>query len=117
MKGQISFESLFIMLIVLSSGMYITNMYLQTHDITVATAIARTDFVEQVNSMESQVIIDEVKVYSSENESGLEADVFVTTYPSSVSEENFDSKKFEETAERIINSTKFVNVVFHINAE
>jgi hypothetical protein len=114
-NGQISFESLFIMLIVLSSAMYITNLYLQTQDVTVATIIARTDLLQQINSMEQKITLGELKIIVTNNLDVFESEISVSTNPSTLTVQDFDETKLNETKNKIINATKFSNVTFKIN--
>jgi uncharacterized protein (UPF0333 family) len=116
-KGQVSFEALFITLIVLTSAMFMITLYLQTHDVTVATSIARTDFLSQVNSFDERATIRTVRVISDNNVPGtIEAEITILTNPMSLNESNFDDEKLNETKQKIINSTKFNKVTFMINS-
>ncbi len=115
-KGQVSFEALFITLIVLTSAMFMTTLYLQTHDVTVATSIARVELLSQVNSFDERATIRIVRIISDNNTPGItEAEITVLTNPGSIIESDFDLVKLEETKKKIINSTKFNKVTFSIN--
>ena len=115
-KGQVSFEALFITLIILSSAMYMTGLYLQTQDITIATVIARADTLQQLNSFEDMATINEVKVITVREIDGtLTAEINISTNPKSITLANFDNAKLEETKAKILNSTKFSTVNFKIN--
>ena len=115
-RGQVSFEALFITLIVLSSAMYMTNLYLQTHDVTIATVIARNDLLQQLNSMEDAATLREVRIVSVDNAGVLEAEISVSTNPPTLQESDFITEKIEDTKAKIINSTKFNKVTFKINS-
>ena len=57
MKGQVAFESLFLMLVVLSASIAITSIYLQTHQDTIALSITKEETVKQLAAMDSYVIL------------------------------------------------------------
>lgn len=114
-KGQVSFEALFILLIVLSSGIFITNLYLQTHDVTVAAIIARTDILQQLNSFDELIVLREVTVESVNNGGVFEAEILITTNPSKIQKSDFDQEKLNETSAKIIKLTKFSAITFKIN--
>ena len=116
-RGQVSFEALFITLIVLTSAMFIASLYLQTHDVTVATIITRTDFLQQINSMEEKVTLNEVRVRTINNNGVLEAEVSVYTRPVTITINDFDSNKITKTIDKIVMSTKFNSVEFKINSD
>ncbi|MFA6064755.1 MAG: hypothetical protein WCW44_00610 [archaeon] len=61
-NGQVAFESLFITLIVLSAGMLITNLYLQTHDDTIALSTAKTEILSQLGASNKEATIDSLKI-------------------------------------------------------
>ncbi len=63
--GQVAFESLFLTLIVLSSGIFITNLYLQTHDDTIALSIAKAEIVSQIGASNKETTIDSLKMVKS----------------------------------------------------
>ena len=114
-KGQVSFEALFLTLIILSSAMYITNLYLQTNDATVATIIARTDLLAQINSFDEPITLSIVRVIASNNNGFLSAEILVRTNPKTLTELNFDSDMLDETKNSIMETTRFQSVTFNIN--
>lgn len=57
-----AFESLFLTLIVLSAGIFITNLYLQTHDDTIALSIAKAEVVSQIGLSNKEATIDSLKI-------------------------------------------------------
>jgi len=58
----VAFESLFLTLIVLSAGIFITNLYLQTHDDTIALSIAKAEVVSQIGLSNKEATIDSLKI-------------------------------------------------------
>ncbi len=69
MKGQVAFESLFIMLVVISAGIAITSIYLQSHDESIALTITKEETVKQLSAKDSFSVIQKLdlnKISSSE---------------------------------------------------
>ncbi len=61
-KGQIAFESLLVLLIVISAVIMITTLYLQFHNETVALGYARTGALEELSKQEKNIIIEKITV-------------------------------------------------------
>ena len=57
-KGQIAFESLLVLLMVISAVIMITTLYLQFHNETVALGYARTGALEELSNQEKNVVIE-----------------------------------------------------------
>lgn len=60
--GQLAFESLLILLIVLSSASVILSLYLQLHDETVALEYARIGTLEELSKQNKNVIIEKIQL-------------------------------------------------------
>lgn len=65
MKGQISFESLLILLVILTSTIIISSLFLQTNTNTNAYTLIRNEFLLQTNSQEKEIILE--KIYFEQN--------------------------------------------------
>jgi uncharacterized protein (UPF0333 family) len=61
-KGQVAFESLFLSLIVITAGIFITGYYLQLHQDTVALFTAKTEIMNQLNKTSFESSIDQLKI-------------------------------------------------------
>ena len=87
-KGQVAFESLFIVLIILSAAIYITALYLNTNEATTSTAIVRDELFTQTLDMNSNVLLKYVHI-DRNSESGINT-IEVTTDPSTLSPADFN---------------------------
>ena len=76
MKGQVAFESLFLMLVVISAGVAITSMYLQTHEVTMALTIAKEETIKQLAAKDSFVLIKKID-YNKTSASELSIDIYL----------------------------------------
>ncbi len=82
MKGQVSFEALFILLIGVTAAAYITTLYLSTDEVTTITAIARNELTSQTNSFKQSYVL--IKVKADVNYSNNSISIDLTTSPSSL---------------------------------
>jgi hypothetical protein len=85
LKGQVAFESLFLFLVIISAGTFVTMLYLQTHVETNLYASLRTELTKQSNDFDELVIIN--KISFSKTENILE----VKTSPDTLSAGDFDT--------------------------
>jgi uncharacterized protein (UPF0333 family) len=60
LKGQVSFESLLLLLVIISSTIFITNLFIQTNDVTNAYNLIRSEFLIQTNSLSENMILEKV---------------------------------------------------------
>lgn len=60
MKGQIAIESMLLLLIVITSTALITSLYFQIHDETFALTYARIGVLEEINKIDSELIIEKI---------------------------------------------------------
>ena len=65
MKGQVAFESLFHLLIVMSMSILITSLYLQTQDDTLAIALAKNEVLSELSTKKETIIVDSVTLEKS----------------------------------------------------
>ena len=63
-KGQITFEALLILMVAITAAIFMGMLYLQTHDVTTATIIAKNEFLVLANSpqINETIKIEEVKI-------------------------------------------------------
>ena len=107
MKGQVSFESLVLLLVIISGTAYIGSLYLQTHDTTIATSIIRSDLSAQINSIDGDFIISQI-----EFEKNPDTNFEIKTIPNTLDNTNFNLIK---TSKLVEDSTNFSNVPININ--
>lgn len=60
--GQLAFESLLVLLIILSSASLIVTLYLQFHDETIALGYARTGAIEELSKQNENIIIEKINL-------------------------------------------------------
>jgi len=109
MRGQVTFEVLILALLVISSSVFISGLYIQTSDHTIATSIARTDLLRQINGIDEQVTINSVIVKGVDT-----ATIEVTTDPE-LTITDFDQASLLRTETKIIEATRFTSVQFNFN--
>ena len=64
--GQLAFETLLVLLIVLSSASVILSLYLQMHDETMALEYARIGTLEELSKQNENVIIEKIQMQKKE---------------------------------------------------
>ena len=101
MKGQISFEALVIMLLVITAAVSITTLYLQTSESTSAIAITRAEITRQASEKNYEIVIEKVDLSK-----GNETIVNVQISNSGNTKIDFNSTLI---AEKIENETSFRN--------
>jgi uncharacterized protein (UPF0333 family) len=62
MRGQIALESLILILVVLTTTILITGLYMQTHDNTMAISIVREEVLNQINEKKENIVIDYIRI-------------------------------------------------------
>ena len=62
MKGQVAFETIFILLVVITGTIYITSLYTTTNDVTIAQSIVRNNITEQAILQNQKIIITKILV-------------------------------------------------------
>jgi len=107
LRGQVAFESLFLFIIIITSGIYITNLYLQTHEATIAYTIVREDLVYQTNTMDN-VLIKNISLAKNSSATIIK----VQTEPNTLTNTDFTLEPIEEKINR---ATSFLNPTIQIN--
>lgn len=88
MKGQVAFESLFIVLVVLSAAIFITTLYLNTNETTVSAAIIRDELFSQTLDMNTNVLLTYLHIEKN-NGVGIPT-IEVTTDPNTIRSADFN---------------------------
>ena len=88
-RGQAAIESLFIFLVILSSAIFITSLYLQTNTETTIYSIARNELVNQANAKDSMILIQKL---SFDNQTKI---ISVQTTPTTLNDDDFDLSEIE----------------------
>jgi hypothetical protein len=113
MKGQTSVETLFLLLVIITSTIFIMGQYTQTHDATVGISIVRTEVNSIANSMDKMVLIKKVDLnrrMSGENIFNIKTD------PATLTKLDFNQNgELDEITTRIIQSTQLTNIQYRIN--
>jgi hypothetical protein len=112
LKGQIAFEGLFLLLIVISSAIFISTLYIQTHNSTVAITMARSELVSLGNSMDEVVLIQQISI---ENAGNNEYTIFVKTKPEILTKIDFGEEQITEIEEKIKGTISASKVTIQIN--
>ena len=112
-KGQTSVEVLFLLLIVITSTIFIIGLYSQTSDGTVGISIVRTEISKLASSMDDLVLIKKVSL----NRMANGANVFViVTDPKTIRRDDFGQTKLNEISAKVIESTRLTNIDYNINS-
>ena len=113
MKGQTSIETLFLLLVIITSTIFIMGLYSQTHDSTIGISIVRTEIGRLANSMDELVLIKKV----SHNQMATGENIFIIkTDPDSLTKLDFNTgNKLNEISEKISSTTRLTNIVYQIN--
>ena len=61
-KGQIAFESLLVLLLVITSATLILSLYLQFHDETAALGYAKIEALEEISKQNENIIIEKINL-------------------------------------------------------
>ena len=61
-KGQTAFESLLVLLLVITSATLILSLYLQFHDETVALGYAKLGALEELSKQNENIIIEKISL-------------------------------------------------------
>ncbi|VVB74279.1 Uncharacterised protein [uncultured archaeon] len=61
-KGQIAFESLLILLVIMTGAIAITSFYMQTHGDTLAISAARTEVLRQIGEKNENIYIESIQM-------------------------------------------------------
>ena len=109
MKGQTSFEALFILLIIISATITITTYYIQTSDVTVATALVRNDLTTQVNSFKDPTFVSRVNITLNSTQ---DANVEIETNPTTVRPADFNWVGLNST---VLRSTNIKSLSVKVN--
>jgi uncharacterized protein (UPF0333 family) len=59
-RGQIAFESLLVLLVVITTATMITTLYIQIHNETMAINYARTATLEELSAQSSDTVIEKI---------------------------------------------------------
>lgn len=106
-RGQVAFESLILLLVIISATIYITGLFFSTQDTTIAYSIARTRLVEQASSSEKDFVIDTINLEINQTNN-----LYITTIPQNIKNNDFNLNIIEE---EIVNNTSFNEIIMKIN--
>lgn len=104
-RGQVAIESLILVLVIMSSTIYLGSLYYQTHNTTMAIGLARNTIVEQANSLEELIIVESIKFDPIIN------NMIITIKSETHSQADFN---IEEIQNKIIKNTSFKEIQIEI---
>ncbi len=107
-NGQVAFESLILLLVIISASIYISGLYYQTHNTTIVYGLVRNGLTEKINSFDEVIIIESIKL-----ERGATNKIIVKTSPSTYTNNDFDLDDLEL---KILQNTNFDTVQILINS-
>ena len=105
LKGQVAFESLFILLVIMTAAIYISNLYLQVHEATAAGAAARDELFAQTIDMNTSVVLRHVH-FGRSAQTGATI-LVVETDPKTLGPSDFDWIPVKERLAKISDLTNF----------
>ncbi len=105
-KGQISFETLLVMMVVITITASIMVMFIGTQDTTNAYLIIRSELLTQTNSM-SGVIVEQVFIGTEETPT-----FYVRTIPNTLSAGDFNLTIIKQ---KVVEKTNFSEIEIKIN--
>ncbi len=107
MKGQVSVETLFLLLVIITTTAYIASLFIQTQDTTNAYIVLRAGLLEQTNLKENEIIVQEIRFIGADTPTFL-----VKTIPNTLTNADFNIEKLVESVEK---NTKYQNILIEIN--
>jgi uncharacterized protein (UPF0333 family) len=105
-RGQISFESLMLLLVVITSTAYVGTLFFQTNDVTTSYGLIRSELLLQINQKE-EIIIEEVFFLNEEKPT-----FYVKTIPPTLTSNDLNLEKIYDLIE---SSTQINNPLLIIN--
>jgi len=111
-KGQTATEVLFLLLIIITSTIFIIGLYSQTHDSTIGISIVRSEINNLANSMDDLVLIKKVSLIRTATGENIFA---IVTDPDNLSQSDFGTSKLEEISKKVRDSTAFEQITYQIN--
>ena len=107
-RGQVSFESLILTLVIITTVAYITILFLQTTDATNGIAITRSELKKQAIMKNEEIIINTVKF----DETQPKPTFNITTIPPTLTKNDFN---IEAVIDKISQITQFTDINITIN--
>jgi len=112
MRGQASIESLFLLLIILATSIFILNLYTQTHNTTIGIGLARTELINLTNSMSPQPTINHIYLEKTSDGNTL---FKIQTTPKTLTEKDFGKQKLDEISTLIMQKTNLKKIHYQFN--
>jgi uncharacterized protein (UPF0333 family) len=102
-KGQVAFESIILMLVILTAAIAITSYYTQTHPDTLAISTAKTEALRQINLKNETTTIDYVQIIKTINDTNIN----IKTTPKTELDTTLIKKEIEK-------KTKYTNLIINL---
>jgi uncharacterized protein (UPF0333 family) len=93
-KGQVAFESLILLLVILTAAIAILSYYTQIHPDTLAISAAKTEVLRQINLKNESITIDYVKMVKTTDDTNIK----IKTTPKTVLDEALIQAEIEKNA-------------------
>jgi uncharacterized protein (UPF0333 family) len=106
LKGQISFETLLLLLVIISMTTFITILFVQTNDMTNAYSLIRSEFSVQANNKPGEIILEEIVFDKEQNTFNL------ITSPQELENKDFNTEIIEK---KVNDLTGLDNITIKIN--
>jgi uncharacterized protein (UPF0333 family) len=106
LKGQISFETLLLLLVIISMTTFITILFVQTNDMTNAYSLIRSEFSVQANNKPGEIILEEIVFDKEQNTFNL------ITSPQELENKDFNTEIIEK---KVNDLTGLDNIIIKIN--
>jgi len=111
-KGQSSFETLMVALMVLVTATFILGGFFDLGDQTFALAILKADVMKQIDKNENFYVLKKI-YYEQQNENTIEFDVIVVD--DSINQNPKCYLNLDSAGDKITTRTKFTNTKIYVN--
>lgn len=78
MKGQTSFELIFVALVIMTASVYFTNLYIQTTETTTLVGVTKNEMLKLLNNNENENIIEKISIEKIPNNTQIKITILTT---------------------------------------
>jgi len=94
LRGQVAFETLFVFVIILTTTIFLTSLFLQTNEATISESLARNAVTEQAALQGKKIVIESVSFEKTTN-----IIITINVMCEEIQETIFDTQKIEDLIE------------------
>ncbi len=109
LRGQVSFEVLLLILLVVIIAITMTNLFIQTNDTTNAYLLIRNEFLLQTNVKNEEIILEQIYFVQEDTPT-----FYIKTIPIIINSNDINLTLIEDKVNKM---TNFKNTKIKINAE